>query len=258
MSSCKDATKQDPFLRKLVGSEFKHVAFEDLSVSTATIDVRLVNDANIAYEELFYLLPIDGTSSKTQKRSAGTIFAGRCGDKTRGNCPTDAKTSLKNCMMLWMWLDSKYVNLKVSHSSVHITGCKTADHAAETIRYLQIHISLLHTAENPLYEVFPYCVDFNIHMINYNFSIAVGIDLTKLDLFLNQNYTDLMYSPYNANVSATNMTVCYPQRRITFTLNDNGQISMCVSGGNFEEASENVCKGYAIFRQMLETYRSDL
>jgi hypothetical protein len=251
----KESSKVDPFLRKLLGSEFKHVPFENLSVSTATIDVRLQEGCNIAYTTLFSLLQIETSGGKDQKKAPGTIFAGRCGSQIRGNPPTDAKTSLKNCMMIWMWLHDKSVNMKVSHGNVHVTGCKTADHAAEAVRYLQMHIQLLHTEDLPLYDSFPYCVDFNIHMINYNFSTNVAIDLSKFDLFLNGKYFKLMFSPYNPNVCATNMTVSCPKYSMKFTLNDNGQISMCTKGSSFEGASQNVCDGYAMFYSILEEYR---
>jgi nitrite reductase/ring-hydroxylating ferredoxin subunit len=251
----KENSKVDPFLRKFLGSEYKHLPFENLSVSTATIDVRLVEDCNIDYVTLFSLLQIETSSSKERKRPAGTIFAGRCGSEIRGIPPTDSTVSLKNCMMIWMWLSDKSVNMKVSHGNVHITGCKTADHAAEAVRYLQMHIELLHSEQTPLYEQYPYCVDFDIHMINYNFSINVGIDLTKFDLFLNKNYCKIMYSPYNPNICATHMTVSCPKHNMKFTLNDNGQISMCTKGSTFEGASKNVCEGYSMFYFVLEEYR---
>ena len=77
MANCRESTKQDPFLRKLVGSEFKHVAFEDLTVSTATIDVRLVSNANIAYEELFDLLLIDEPFSKGGIKLLSPLFTSK-------------------------------------------------------------------------------------------------------------------------------------------------------------------------------------
>lgn len=251
----KESCKVDPFLRKLLGSDYKHIPFEKLSVSTATIDVRLIEGCNIAYTTLFSLLQIETSSSKEQKKPPGTIFAGRCGSEIRGSPPTDAKSSLKNCMMIWMWLSDKCVNMKVYHGNVHITGCKTADHAAEAIRYLQMHLQLLQTDEYPLYDQFPYCVDFDIHMINYNFSINVGIDLTKFDLFFNRHYYTLGFSPYNPNVCATHMTVSFPMYSMKFTLNDNGQISMCTKGSTFEGASQNVCDGYGAFYVILEQYK---
>jgi hypothetical protein len=254
-SDSKPAEKVDPFLKKFLGAEYRHVPFEKLSVSTATVDVRLIDKANLRYVELFERLPIDEHSTKTDKRPAGVIFGGRCGNKTRGHPPTTAKTSLKNSMMLWMWLEDKTVNLKVSRSGVHITGCKTADHAAETIRLLQGYIEVLHTEVNPLYDVYPYAVDFVIHMINYNFTIGVAVDLTRFDLFLNQKYTDQLYSPYNPNLTATNMSICCPSMNITWALNDNGQTSMCVTGGDFEHASDRVCRGYTFFYSILQAYR---
>lgn len=257
-SDTKPVEKVDPFLKKFLGAEYRHVPFEKLSVSTTTIDVRLIEGANVKYVELFNLLPIDPDATKADKRPAGTIFGGRCGDKTRGHPPTTAKTSLKNSMMLWMWLDDKTVNLKVSRSGVHLTGCKTADHAAESIRLLLGYIQVLHTELNPLYDVFPFCVKFVIHMINYNFNLGVAVDLTAFDIFLNQRHSDKVYSPYNSNLLSTSMTVACPSLNITFAINDNGQTSMCVTGGDFEDASDRVCKGYSFFYELLDKYRDVL
>jgi len=256
--SSKDTSKVDPFIRKCLGVQYRQLPFENLTVSTATIDVRLVENAEINYELLFQLLQIEPISSKDKKKAPGTIFAGRCGRDIRGTPPTDSTASLKNCMMIWMWLEDKYVNMKISRNNVHITGCKTADHAAEAVRYLQMHIDLIHSDELPMYENYPYIVDFDIHMINYNFSTSVAIDLATFDIFVNTNYQHMAYSPFDVNVCSSHMTLHCPKYSITFTLNDNGQISMCTKGETFEMASQNVCEGYALFYDMLTRYKATL
>lgn len=247
--------KVDPFIRKCLGSKYTHLPFDKLSVSTTTINAKLGPNTGLRYEDLFELIHIEENKTWEDKLPPGSIFGGRCGNKVRGTPPTVSKTSLRNSMMLWIWLEDKYVNLKVSRNGVHITGCKLADHASEALRWLQMHIELLHSPTLPLYNEYPTVIDFDIHMISYNFSTEVALDLVFLDTYINKNCRSDAYSSYDKNVTPTSMVLKLPNVNMTLTINDNGQISMCTGGSSFELVSQNVCEGYAFFYDLLTRVR---
>lgn len=250
--------KTDPFIRRCLGAKYSKVPFQNLKVSTATIDVRLSPETDLQYVSLFRRLQIETNKTSTDKLPSGSIFAGICGDEKRGHPPTKSEKSQKNCMTIWMWLEDKYVNLKVSRNNIHVTGCKTPSHAAEATRNLQMHIELIHNEENPVYANYPYAVDFSVHMINYNFKTDVALNLQLFDIFIGQKYSKVAFSPYDANVAATNMSLKCPSFSSTFTINDNGQISMCAKGSTFEEVDRNIVESYALLYTMLEEYQKTI
>lgn len=255
--------KFDPFLKQYMGVKYQQNPFGFLSISTATIDVRLPENTNIDYKYLFENFPV---VPKEQQDlcgdihwSPGTITGAKEGSRIRGKPPTPSKKALKNSAMIWIWLVDKWVNVKISRNNLHITGCKKLLHAAEAVRYVQQHIQLILMAKGVSpYEIFPYAMRFDNHMINYNFNLGVAISLPEFDLFIASQYSEQVFSSYDQNIHHTSMPLSYPSLEIKYTINDNGQISMCVSTSDIEEASENAKKGYDFFFQMLKAYFSTI
>jgi hypothetical protein len=249
--------KAAPFIKKFLGSRYTQVDFDSLTISTATINVKLVENAGIKYDAFFKLLQLDPERGKEVVQTPGEIFGARCENQTKGNPPTKAEKAIKNATIVWMWLKEKHINVKISRNNLHITGCKKLEQAAEAVRYVQMWLKHLSTPSFPLYENEPTAVKFEAHMITYNFTLNVAIDLELFDLFLYKKWSKKVSSPYDKNVAPTVMTMRCPSYGLTFTINDNGNISLCASNEDFDRAHVNLCEGYLMFYEMLQTYRAN-
>jgi hypothetical protein len=137
---------------------------------------------------------------------------------------------------------------------LHITGCKKLEQAAEAVRYVQQHIQLLELKGIKPYDIYPYAMRFDNHMINYNFNLEVALSLPDFDIFVSKKHHDTVFSAYDQNIHHTSMPLSYPSLEIKYTVNDNGQVSMCVSSSNLEEAVLNARNGYIFFFTILEAY----
>lgn len=256
-----------PFIRKLNNEPYNRVEFDDLKISTATIDVRLVNDVSINFPVLIDLLtvvPLDVQEivGLNYKWPAGTIVGAVCGNKRRGYIPTlkkskGEKRGFKNSTMVWIWLESKQktVNVKICVSSLHITGCKSIDHAVEATRYIQEHLQEVATkAPTPIYKQFPSATRIDICMINYNFSLGVAIDLAELDLFIDLYYPNFAYSPYDPNICIDTFSMKVPKLLTSYTIHDNGRISINTNEPDVEQAYENLRVGFKTFYMILDEF----
>ncbi len=274
----------DPFIKQCLGAEYMEVPFEDLTISTATIDVRAHIDTGLNYEQLYYSLPVIPKkvyeSISNYHWPEATVYAAKFENLIRGAPPNEETKAFKNSTMIWMWLKEKPVNIKVSSNNFHITGCKKLEHAAEAVRLLQGHIQLLSppsggnkvdddgngdddsnsavTSSVALYKNFPHALRFDVCMINYNFKLGVALDLPKFDIFTYKNFPKLVYSPYDQNINKTSMPMKCPVLSITYTINDNGQVSMCTAEADIEKSYDNVCKGYEVFYVMVNAFRDDI
>lgn len=249
--------RNQPFLRQLLNKPYNQTPFESLEISTATVDVRLVEDAKVNFAKLFQLLPIVPPELQTDKNMQwppGTIYGGKFADEIRG-CPPKMNTKgFKNSVTLWMWLKEKDMCVKISSDNLHMTGCKTLYQAAECARYVQQHMQLIHE-EVPVYEIFPHISRFDICMINYNFNLAVGIDLKALDQYIMQNYPQIFISPYDENIHGSTMPLKLPMLLCSYTVYSNGQVCTRVKEIDLEKAMSNICKSYECFTALMQAFR---
>lgn len=250
--------KLEAFVKQCLGAKHQYQSFSSLSISTATIDVRLPENTNLDYKGLFEELPVVSHEEMEKNPhfhwAPGTITGAKEGIRMRGMPPTSSEKALKNSAMIWIWLKEKWVNMKISRNSLHVTGCKKLEHASEAVRYLQQHIQLIELKGRRFYEIFPFAMQFDNHMINYNFNLGVALSLPDFDQFVSKKYHDKVFSPYDQNIHHTTMPLTYHSLRIKYTINDNGQISMCVSSTNVEIAVRDAEKGYRFFFEMLDDY----
>lgn len=246
--------KYAPFIKQCLGAKYSERAFEDLTISTATVDVRLPAVANVNYKSLYDLFCVDPRYSVTVRGPSGTIFAAKEGSRSRGNPPTVTSKALKNATMIWIWLEEKWVNVKISRSSLHVTGCKRLEQAAEACRYIQQHMELLMSPTFKPYESYPYALRFDANMINYNFSLEVAISLAEFDDFVFKNWGERVFSSYDQNIHGNAMPLRCPELGVKYTVNDNGQISMCTSVSDVEQALFCVKEGYLLFFQILDDF----
>jgi len=262
------ANKYDPFIKKHLGIDFQEVPFDDLSISTATMDVRMHEHTELRYETLFRKLPVVPKESYSDafKWPAGTIFAAKFEDQVRGSPPAGGSSvAFKNSTMIWMWLEEKWVNVKISSNNLHITGCKKVEHAAETARHLQLHIQHLVgvSSSSPIeptefYSKWPYGRRIDVCMINFNFKLGVALDLPKFDAFIAENFGQAVFSSYDQNIHGTSMPLKCPVLSVTYTVNDNGQISMCTKEADVEKSYANVCNGYNVFYVIAHAFNDSL
>uniref|UniRef100_A0A6C0CI00 Uncharacterized protein n=1 Tax=viral metagenome TaxID=1070528 RepID=A0A6C0CI00_9ZZZZ len=250
-------SKYDPFIKQCLGAKYKEKSFDELTISTATIDVRLPEIADVNYKYLFEHLSVDDRNSTTVRGPAGTIFGAKEGDKSRGNPPTKTSKALKNATMIWIWLLEKWVNVKISRSSLHITGCKKLEQAAEACRYVQQHMELLVTYDFKPYGSYPYALRFDVNMINYNFSLDVALSLPDFEEFLYKRRHEQIVSSYDQNIHGTCLPLRCPELRVKYTVNDNGQVSMCTSVPDIEQALYNVRQAYSLFFDSLEEFQNE-
>lgn len=268
-----ETTKYDPFLKQHLGSDYIEVPFDELKISTATMDVRMHERTELNYKQLFLDLPVvpeaEYNENPLRRWPAGTIFAAKFEDRVRGVPPTTSEVAFKNSTMLWIWLTDKAVNVKISSNNLHITGCKKVEHAAETARLLQLHILVLlekqfgQLPEEPLEDTpyfvrWPYVLRFDVCMINYNFTLGVALDLPAFDIFISRNYAKFAFSSYDQNVNGTGMPLECPMLAVKYTINDNGQISMCVKDADIEISLENVVKAYKAFYVIVNSFKTSL
>ena len=246
--------KNAPFLNRFLGRDYTRVSFDSLQISTSTIDCRIGEHCNVNYEEFFRRLRLDPRMTKDIRQPAGEFFGARFGDESKGNPPTKATKAIKNATMLWLWLKDKYVNVKLSRNNIHVTGCKKAEHAAEAARYIQMWLRWLSNEASQLYEEEPVITGFAAHLINYNFTLDVALDLEEFDHFQHEYWSHRVFSPYDKNISPTNTSIRCPEYQLAFNINDNGKVSMCVSHENFDTAHLNVCLGYMMFYEMLAAF----
>ena len=266
----KRVNKFEPFIKQHLGADYVEVPFDDLKISTATMDVRMHEKTGLQYEHLFHDLPIlekDVYELYPDYRwPAGTIFAAKFEAQVRGAPPTSEGVAFKNSAMIWMWLEEKFVNIKISSNNLHITGCKKIEQAAECVRLLQLHIQLLLNSQlgqlpdtpiepSKYYAFWPYALRFDVCMINYNFKLGVALDLPGFDLYVYEHYCRFVYSSYDQNINFTSMPMKCPALGITYTVNDNGQISMCTKESDIEHSYDNVCSGYKAFYMMVKSFR---
>lgn len=252
------ATKNQPFLRQLLNKPYDEVPFTDLKISTATIDVRLVDNAKIDFAKLFTLLPVVHPDQQVgigddTPWPPGTIVGAKFLKQCRGKRINKGTRCFKNSVTIWIWLKEKRICVKISPDSLHMTGCKDLRQAAECARYVQLHMQLLE--EHGVYEVFPHVIRFDVCMINYNFNLGVGIDLVLLDKFICENYPKLFITPYDPNMHGTTMPLRCPLLLSTYTVHGNGQICMCVSEIDIEQALINIAKSHDIFYTVMSEYR---
>jgi len=256
----KAMSRYDPFIKQCLGAKYKERLFDDLTISTATIDVRLPEVANIDYKFLFENLAVVPKSVqdalKLDRWPAGTIFAAKEGDRFRGNPPTKTTKALKNAAMIWIWLTEKWVNVKISRSSLHVTGCKKLEQAAEACRYVQQHMELLVTTNFKPYGSYPYALRFDVNMINYNFSLDVALSLPDFEDFVYKNWQEHVVSSYDQNIHGTALPLRCPELKVKYTVNDNGQVSMCTSVSDVEQALFNVREAYMLFFKMLNDFQN--
>lgn len=248
----------DSFIKQCLGVRCTHHPFQSLSISTATIDIRLPEDTNLDYQYLFESLPV--VSKQVQDELGdiqwppGTIIGAKWDTKIRGKPPTSSKKALKNSTMIWIWLEDKYVNVKISRNNLHVTGCKKLYHASEAVRYTQQHAQLISEKGRKVYDIYPYATRFDNHMINYNFNLEVALSLAKFDSFVSEVYRKEIFSSYDQNIHHTSMPLSYPGMEVKYIVNDNGQVSMCVSTSDIENAMKNAEIGYEFFFKMLEDF----
>ena len=260
MSKKQDAkNKYEPFLRKAMDADHKYIPFDQLKMSTVTMVVKLVDDCNIKFNEMINYVPIIPAylQHKYPKHQwpAGSIMCIKFGGEVRGVLPTDSDRNMKNSTTLWIWLEEKIVNVKVSAKTLHITGCKNLDQTAETARLIRQHLELLYEQGIKLFDEIPYASEFNVCMINYNFNLGVALDLSKFDIFIAKEFGDILYSPYDPNIHGTTMPLKCEQLSMTYTLHDNGQICMCVRIKDVTRALINDLKGHEIFFIILNAFR---
>lgn len=249
-------SKLEPFIRQKLGVSHKQVDFESLTISTATLDVRMRDDVNIDFISLFYLLKVhDGDDDGPLY--VGKITGAKYADKIRGKPPKTDTKGFKNATLIWLWLNDKKINVKISCHNFHITGCKKLEHAAEVTRCLQQHLQLISQTKK-VYDIFPHALRVDVHMNNYNFSLNFGIYLPDFDIFIMKKYSDNLFSTYDQNIHKTSMTIRLPELQITYTVNDNGQISICASEHDLQMTEDNARKGYLIFYHMFDEYRKQI
>jgi len=259
-----------PFIRKLKNSCYDTVSFEDLKISTATVDVRLMEDSNIKFDKLFDLLPVVPEeiqeSNKTQIWPAGTITGAICANKKKGIIPTlklesdgteKAKKGFKNSTMIWMWLNEKRINVKICKANLHMTGCKKIDQAIEATRYIQQHLQVIQSqGHTNIFDNYPYLDKLEVCMINYNFSLGVALNLTELDIFLDKNYPDFAYSPFDPNICNDTLALKVPRLSVTYTVHDNSRVSMCTNEQDVDLAERNIKIAFETFYMILQEYRN--
>ena len=247
------------FLRQHLGFEYSKPDFNDLKISTATLDARCIEGCNIDYE-LFALhvpcLTCDQMDlDPLRKWPPGTIIGISNGKNSRGRPPTKSRRLFKNGKTLWMWLEDKSVSIKLSVNGIHITGCKIIDQCAEAARYIQQHLQLLKEVEGlPVYEEYPYVVDIIVYMINYNFDLKVALNLIDFAYFIAENFNDCIYSPYDPNLYSCMMPVKFIKMKMSYTIHDNGRVSMCTSEKNPEIAERNIRDGYEMLHLILAKF----
>lgn len=270
LQETKKVNKFEPFIKQHLGACYAEVPFDDLEISTATMDVRMHERTALRYDHLFFDLPVVEREVyeeyQDRKWPAGTIYAAKFEAQVRGTSPTSEGVAFKNSTMIWMWLEDKPVNIKISSNNLHITGCKKIEQAAECMRLLQLHIQVLMSAElGPLpdqpvepskyYAFWPYALRFDVCMINYNFKLGVALDLPKFDLYVFKHHNRFVFSSYDQNINFTSMPMKCPMLGITYTINDNGKISMCTSESDIEVSYDNLLHGYEAFYVMVKNFR---
>jgi hypothetical protein len=252
--------KLEPFIKKALNKDYTHIPFETLKISTATIDARLMENSNINFELLSVLLPCIPKETQIQNPNTvwpiGTITCIKHGTTVIGLSPTDGTKAFKNSTMIWIQLREKRISMKISTNSIHMTGCKKLEQAAEAIRLFHTYLTILEKEKDiKLYGDFPYAVRFDVNMINYNFNLGVAIDLEAFDLFVAREFSTVVFSPYDHNVHGNTMPLKCEELCTTYTIHDNGQICMCVSEPEITKAMHNLAKGYEIFYIMLKAFR---
>jgi hypothetical protein len=260
--------KELPFIRKCQNANFDKLPFEEIKISTATMDVRLVEGCDIKFRELFQLLPV--VPKEVQENCTGdevwpigTITGAACGKLQRGVIPTkkidndDPKKGFKNSTMVWLWLKDKRINVKISNSSLHMTGCKHIDNALEAVRHVQQHVQVINDLypEKKIFEKYPTAVRVDVCMINYNFALGVALDLELFDVYIDKHYPDFGYSSYDINVCNDTLSLKVPKLSLCFTIHDNGRVSMCSNEQDIDAAMNNLQIGYETFYLILEEYR---
>lgn len=257
-----------PFLRKLKNVDYDVSIFESLSISTATIDVRLVEDCAIKFDKVFDLLPVVPAEEQVdlnQKWAPGTISGAICGNNKKGIIPTlkydddeEAlpKKGFKNSTMIWIWLNDKRINVKICNANLHMTGCKKLDHAIEATRYIQQHLQLLNSQGHEVYNSYPFVSRIDNCMTNYNFTLGVAIDLQEFDIFLDRKYPLFCYSAYDPNICIDTLQLKVPHLAVTYTIHDNGRISMCTSEQNVDIAAESIKLAFESLHMILNEYQN--
>lgn len=257
--------KYEPFLKQALDTEHKFVPFDKLAISTVTMVVRLIETSKIRFPELFEALPVVPAEIQLKypnyKWPVGTITCVKHDGKTRGISPTDSERSFKNSTMVWIWIadKNKPVNIKISANTLHLTGCKNLEQTAHTARLFQLHLDTLFELTGiKYYDEYPYIIDFNVCMINYNFDLEVALDLQKFDVFISKEFSSAFFSSYDHNIHGTTMPLKCPQMYMTYTLHDNGQVCMCVSEPDVQKALINIIKGHQIFFILLDAFRESI
>ena len=252
--------RNQPYVMQLLGKRYTRVPFESLQISTATIDVRLV-ECDIDFVKVFEMISI--VPQEEQDRfpanhhwPAGTVIGAKYSNRLRGNPPKKDTKGFKNSTTVWIWVKEKCLCVKIHAESLHMTGCKTVQQAAECARYIQQHIELIHEIDQSVYKNYPHVQQIDNCMINYNFNLGVGIDLVMLDKFICENYPKLFIAPYDQNLNGSNMPLKLPELLCSYTIHSNGQVVMRVKEQDIDQAVLNVCVGHECFFKVMEAFNS--
>ena len=251
----------EAFIRKALGTQYAKDRFVDLPFSTSTLVVRFADDTEID-SELFALYAWCQSAeegAKPGKKPPGTITGINNGEQSRGYNQTGSKRVFKNSHTFWIWLTDKQVSAKLSVNSLHLTGCKTVNQAAEAGRYVQQHLRLLYEAKGiPVYEEYPHIVEIQNCMISFNFDLRVALNLTKFATYIIGTHHKEMWTPYDPNLHSYMMPLSHKCGTVSYSIHHNGRISMRTNIIDPEAALEAIQKRYDEFHVILKQYHKYL
>lgn len=190
----------------------QQIAFGDIPVSTTTIIgianfyldmVEAYKITNIANETVTQMQNNVHVSRKKvkifielDKFKNGDVLGKSFGLASEGFSKRNKKTFFRNAATIMIKVRDKKVNFKISSSRLinqtkfQITGCKSVDHAIETINlwynmYIRQHGLVETTSPDECVII------FTTVMVNINLDLGFNINREKLDYFINAN-TDYM------------------------------------------------------------------
>lgn len=248
------------FLLKDLGADFIKPDFKSLIISTATIDARCNEGTNINLEKFFSLAPC--IPSKVYARNVykvwppGTIYKMCWGSELRGYHEKTRKKSMRNCCMIWMWVEDKYVCVSIYRNNFHVKGCRKTDHAVEAAYYMKMHLLLLDMKyPGELFDQPPFIKDFVTHMVSFNFKIGRAINLIDFSMYLRDKFSKRCFTQYDPGIHSYSMPLNIPEWFTTLTINDNGSVAMRSKGKiNANIILDFVEKSYDYFFHMLKQY----
>lgn len=172
--------------------------YDDFPITTQTIIAYSNWEFDI--KNLFEKLPITATDAKTVKKltnpKIGAIYQIKSHEATKGI--PDKKGYFRNQITVAIFVIDKIIKAKICRNGrFHMTGCKSREHAFQTVSTLINLIKDIQKMEEPFHAI------FDIVLTNIKIDIGFKVSRDKVDELIQNKRKDNLYTECETSTSTS-------------------------------------------------------